>query len=206
MTVRVLLVRHGESTWNAVRRWQGRADPPLSVRGERQALDAVERAAEVGPFDAVVSSTLHRARRTAELLAGGLDVHLLAPIADLGERDAGEWEGLTRAEIEERDPGFLAGHRRPPGYEDDRSVVERAGRALVELAAEHPGATILIVSHGGLIGSLERVGDAPWQRFDNLEARWFEIDPTANPSVRPVGERVELLADGAGAPADVAYA
>ena len=192
---RLLLVRHGESTWNAVRRWQGRADPPLSQRGLDQARRAVVPARRCGPFGAVVTSTLERARRTGEILASGLDVELLDPVDDLGERDAGEWQGLTRREIDERYPGFLEQDRRPPGYEDDASIVERSTRALAGLGAS-ADRSILVVAHGGVIHALERAheGGGAWRRLDNLTGRWFEVADDG--TVAPVGDRVALVADG----------
>ena len=74
-----LLLRHGESTWNAEHRWQGQSDPPLTRRGEQQARDAVASLVELGPFDAVVASNLQRARRTGELLAQGASLELGRP-------------------------------------------------------------------------------------------------------------------------------
>lgn len=192
---RVLLVRHGESTWNAVRRWQGQADPPLSERGEGQAARAAIAAAEHGPFDVVVTSSLQRAGRTGEIVAEAIGLSTPERFHSLAERDAGEWEGLTRVEIEARYPGFLAEDRRPPGYEADESVVARADVALRDLAGTHPGGTVLAVSHGGVIHALERAhdGDGAWQRLDNLTGRWFEVD---DDGWRPVGERVALVPDG----------
>lgn len=202
-TGRVFLVRHGESTWNAVRRWQGQADPPLTELGENQARAAASTVSDLATssgasIDLVLSSQLQRARRTGELLAQGASLPLGDPYPDLQERAAGEWEGLTRVEIEERDPGFLDAELRPPGYEHDESIVERATRALREIAAVHPGSTILIVSHGGLINALERSSDQTgpaYVRLDNLEGRWFDVGPD---TVRAVGERIHLLSDAEG--------
>jgi broad specificity phosphatase PhoE len=194
MRTRVLLVRHGESTWNAERRWQGQADPPLTDRGERQARNAASVAHEHGPFDGVITSTLQRARRTGELISAGLGLTLGPAVRALSERSAGEWEGLTRGEIEERFPGYLAADRRPPGYEPDLSIVERSTDALRTIGVDHPGATVLAVSHGGIIHALERAwsGDS-WQRLDNLTGRWFEV---SSDRIEPVGERVALVVDG----------
>lgn len=193
---RLLVVRHGESTWNAVRRWQGQADPPLTERGENQARRAALAARRHGPFDAVVTSHLQRAQSTGSIIADELEIDLLGADADLAERSAGEWEGLTRAEIEQRNPGFLGGGRRPPGYESDESIVERATAALRRLDAQHSAATLLVVSHGGIIHALERAhaGGDGWQRLDNLTGRWFEV---ADGNVSPVGSRVALVPDGA---------
>ena len=189
---RFLLVRHGQSTWNAIGRWQGRADAPLSPLGEQQARDAAVGLAECGPFGVVVTSTLARARRTGELLAHGAGIQLGDAEEDLIERSAGQWEGLLRSEIEARYPNWLAQRRRPPGYESDEEIVVRAIRALREVAERHAGASVLVVSHGGLITSLERAAGEEWRQLANLEARWFEFDaPTGD--VLPAGERVRLL-------------
>lgn len=205
--VRVLVVRHGESTWNAVRRWQGQADPPLSERGERQARRGAIAAVDHGPFDAVVTSNLIRARRTGEIVATGLDLPLLDPLPGLSERSAGEWEGLTRQQIEARFPGYLDDDRRPPGYESDTSIVERSTAALRELAHDHAERSLLVVSHGGIIHALERAysGDDGWQRLDNLTGRWFDVTERA---IVPVDARVALVPDGGPAipPPDRNYA
>ena len=192
---RVLVVRHGESTWNAVRRWQGQADPPLTERGEAQARRAAVASVDHGPFDAVVSSSLQRASQTSRIIADAIGLSVSKRFHSLAERDAGEWEGLTRTEIEERFPGYLAGDRRPPGYESDESVTARADVALRDLAAAFTGQTVLAVSHGGVIHALERAHDPEggWQRLDNLTGRWFDVDPDG---WRPVGERVALVPDG----------
>lgn len=194
----LFVVRHGESTWNAVRRWQGSADPPLSERGESQARAAAGALASIGPFDGVVTSSLQRARRTGELLADTGAVPLGVAIHGLSERSAGEWEGLTRAEIEVRDPGFLAAGHRPTGYEHDDSVVARALAAIGALADEQGGRRLLVVSHGGVIHALERHvagGGGEWQRLDNLEGRWFEF---TDGELTTVGDRIHLLADAPG--------
>lgn len=204
---RILVVRHGESTWNAVRRWQGQADPPLTERGERQARRGAIAAADHGPFDGIVTSTLRRAHRTGDVIAEALGVPLLAALSGLSERSAGEWEGLTRAEIEGRFPGFLAEGKRPDGYESDASILARSSRALRQLAVDHSDRTLLVVSHGGIIHALERAhsDDDGWQRLDNLTGRWFEITLEA---IVPIGERVVLVPDGGPAipPPDPGYA
>src|SRR3954470_3221171 len=103
---RLLLVRHGESEWNAAGRWQGGADPPLSETGMLQAADAGERLRGTG-ITAIVASDLKRTTRTAEIIAGVLGIATVHPEPGLREFDVGEWSGLTRPEIEERWPGHL---------------------------------------------------------------------------------------------------
>ena len=132
---RLLLVRHGQSTWNADGRWQGRADPPLSELGERQAADVVVVAARGGRRAGCRSTGSGR----RPLAAGAPDRgdhrrpdwgSTSTVDARLQEVDAGEWTGLTRAEIEADWPGYLAEYRRPPGFETYEHLVGRALEAL----------------------------------------------------------------------------
>lgn len=170
---RLLVVRHGQSTWNAEGRWQGHSDPPLSAMGERQARAAAETVAQLG-FDAIYSSDLVRARQTADLVAPP-DI---APVvvADLKERNVGEWEGLTGDEIDARFPGMREAHESPPGFESDDALVGRVRPALVAIAAAaSPDATVLIVSHGGVIRSLERSLAAPSAPVPNLSGCWLVV-------------------------------
>lgn len=173
---RLLVVRHGQSTWNADGRWQGTEDPPLSTVGVRQARHA---ARHLGSFDAVVASDLERAFVTATILADELGIGPVQTDPDLRERCAGEYQGLTRPQIEERFPGFLAEGLRPPGWEDDDVVLERAAGALARVARSvGPGGTALVVTHGGVIHTLERALDVRRpQRLPNLGGRWFTVAP-----------------------------
>lgn len=169
-STRLLLVRHGESTWNADGRWQGQADPPLSALGEQQAADA---AAHVDAVDAVWSSDLQRARRTAEIIAHerGVDVRI---DPRLRERDAGEWQGYTRAEIEERWPGALESGDRPSGYEADDALLARVLVAIDDIGDAHDRGTVLVVVHGGVVRTLERhFGEDRHGLLPNLGGRWL---------------------------------
>ena len=185
---RLLIVRHGQSTWNASGRWQGQADPPLSEHGVEQAELAAKALDEV---DAVWSSDLERARHTAGILAArhGLEVRT---DPRLRERAAGPWTGLTRGEIEARYPGYLADGRRPPGYEDDASLAARAFAALGDFAAALAGGTGVVVSHGGVILTVERWHGIERTPIHNLEARWLLVE-RGSPTGFAVGERVTLL-------------
>jgi len=182
---RLLLVRHGQSTWNADGRWQGQADPPLTELGEQQAFDASRR---VGMVDGVYASDLERATHTAEILAGQLGLDVMVD-ARLRERHAGPWEGHTRAEIDDRWPGMLESGERPEGYEDDVHVIARALVSLTEIAGLHEGGDVLVVTHGGVVRALERHLGADDGLLPNLGGRWVAWGPEG-----PVlGERVELL-------------
>jgi probable phosphoglycerate mutase len=182
---RLLLVRHGQSTWNADGRWQGQADPPLSELGERQAADA---AARVGMVDAVYASDLERASRTAAIIASRLGTDVLVD-PRLRERHAGPWEGHTRTEIEAGWPGMLASGARPEGYEGDVQVLARALVSLREIAGLHEGGDVLVVTHGGVVRTLEQHLGAGDGLLPNLGGRW--IGWGADGPV--LGDRIELL-------------
>ena len=180
----MLFVRHGQSEWNALGRWQGQADPPLSDLGREQArlastaiTAAAKRAAS--PVAGIVSSTLLRALETATIISDAIDVSPIHLEADLIERDAGEWSGLTRSEIDERFPGYLNNGTRPPGYELDdpmRARILRAvDRVIDRFSAIDGPATVVVVTHGGVIYTLESHLGAPFQRKPNLGARWFLV-------------------------------
>ena len=186
---RLLVVRHGQSEWNAIGRWQGRADPPLTDEGRRQAADAAK---VLGTFDAVVASPLVRAVETASVLADHLGIGPVLVDPDLMERDAGEWQGLTRTQIESGWPDFLESGRRPPGYETDQAMGTRVRAALDRVSDQVSDGAVLVVSHGGVVYALEEACGEPWRRIPNLGARWFDLSD----GVLTVGHRVELIADG----------
>jgi probable phosphoglycerate mutase len=182
---RVLLVRHGQSEWNAAGRWQGQADPPLSDLGRLQAREA---ARAVGAVDAIWSSDLQRAAETAIIIGDQIGVGPVVVDDRLRERDAGEWTGLTRAQIEQRNPGFLADGNRPPGWEADRDLLGRAGAALASIAGAAPGGDVLVVTHAGVVFAVERHLGAEHTRLANTEGRWVTV---AGVELR-LGDRVVL--------------
>lgn len=188
--VRLLVVRHGQSTWNANGRWQGQADPPLSELGRRQAIAAAE---GVGAIDAIWASDLQRASTTAELIAEELGIGPVHRDPDLRERSAGPWEGLTRAEIHAGWPGYLDDDRRPDGWEDDESVARRAERALVRVVELVGEGDVLVVSHQGTLNAVVRRA-APgldYHRTPNLGG-WV-LEPNANGARFTVVEQVVLI-------------
>lgn len=185
---RILLARHGQSEWNAAGRWQGQADPPLSDLGRKQALVAADR---IGAVDAIISSDLERAVQTAYILSEAIGVGPVITDERLRERDAGEWSGLTKVEIEEQWPGYLAAHRRPPGFEPDDVFLARIGAALAAFHEQYAGADLLCIAHGGLVYALERDHELPFERLPNLAGRWLEHRGDRI----TIGERVVLVDD-----------
>jgi len=184
----LLLARHGQSVWNAAGRWQGQADPPLSDLGLAQARAA---ALEAGSFDAIVASDLERARHTATIISEATGVGPVLIDPRLRERHAGEYEGLTRDEIEERFPGQLEAQVFPPGWEPSHQLLERATEALDEIL-NHTGGSgdVLTVTHGGVIYALEGHLGLSHARIDNLCGRWLHHDGRWR-----LGERVQLAPD-----------
>jgi broad specificity phosphatase PhoE len=149
----LLLVRHGETDWNAESRWQGHADPSLNALGRRQAERlAAELAGE--RLDAAYSSDLRRALETAEILAERLGVSV-QPVRELREIDVGSWSGLTTDEIRERLPdGFDRLKQLGYGWdggETPEELQDRVVAALRRIVANHPGGRVLVVAHGGVL-------------------------------------------------------
>jgi len=152
----LLLVRHGETAWNAERRFQGHADPPLNDVGRRQArVLADELAGE--RIDAVYASDLARARETAAIVAERRGIPVVA-LPELREIDVGEWQGLTWPEIEERYPeGVRAWHETGAGWERGETYDELGARILAVLrriAQDHAGERVLVVGHGGTVRAI----------------------------------------------------
>lgn len=193
----MLVLRHGRSEWNAVRRWQGSFDSPLDRVGRSQAaVVADELAAMDVRWSDPVASTLVRAAETADIVAARLG--LAPPRLDprLAEADAGEWQGMTPAEIEAAYPGWLAAHRRPPSFEPFESVVARATDALVDVARSvRDGTTGLVVSHSGLIRSVVRSLGVTDTRIPNLGGVWFRLSPIGGSSTVRPGLTVDDLFD-----------
>ncbi|MET0326094.1 MAG: histidine phosphatase family protein [Ilumatobacteraceae bacterium] len=183
MAVHVLCVRHGLSTWNAVRRWQGRADPPLTDEGRRSAAELGDAlAATIGSRAGVTlwSSDLQRASSTAAIIAERLHAGPVVIDGRLRETDVGPWEGLTSVEIEAGWPGLLADRRRPEGFEPDADVLARVLPALDDIARRTPvGAVPIVVSHAGVLRAVRRHAGAVDDHLANLGGLWFAVDPDA---------------------------
>jgi broad specificity phosphatase PhoE len=153
--VKLFIARHGETAWNLAGREMGQLDSPLTERGVLQA-DALARRLGGLRIDAVYSSDLGRAVATAERIARACGRELRLEPA-LRERHMGIFQGLTKAEMQERSPAerkaFETGgfdHVIPEG-ESARERTERSVRALTELARRHPGKRVAVVTHGGFL-------------------------------------------------------
>jgi glucosyl-3-phosphoglycerate phosphatase len=182
---RLILVRHGESTWNADERLQGQLDPPLSARGREQSVALAPTLVRLGD-DPVVCSDLGRARETAELLG-------LRP-RRFDERwreiDVGEWGGRPAAEIDAQGSeltNWRGGPRRAPDGESWDAFSARVGAAVDELV--DAGGSWIVVCHGGCI----RAAAAHLTGADPL---CLGSPPNASTTVFEVGARPRLLVYG----------
>jgi len=194
-----VLLRHGRTAWNAERRYQGQADPPLDDVGRGQALEAAALVAAMNP-DLIVSSDLQRARHTAEKLASLTGLTLTCD-KRLRERNLGHWEGLTRAEVARRFPDefgdWLAGRdisRR--GGESRQEVADRA----LDLLGELPEVELaVLVSHGAtamcLTAALLGLPQTPSILGALANCHWTEL--------RDIGAGWTLRAHNAGPPGPV---
>ena len=182
----LLVVRHGQSEWNAIGRWQGHADPALSELGRRQAAVA---AGSIGAVDGIISSDLLRATETAAIIAQQLGVGPVMIDERLRERDVGEWTGLTTAEIDKRWPGWIDDERRPLGFEEVDSVLLRVLGALSAIRDASPGGSLLVVTHGGVIRLLARSQGLAETSVANLAGITMRISESG----QKIGERIALL-------------
>jgi probable phosphoglycerate mutase len=148
---RLILVRHGATSFTAERRYSGRGDVPLSELGHRQALAVAARLKAV-PLVAVVSSPLSRCTATAAAIAAACGDSPVRTDPDLIECDFGAWEGRTFAEVRERWPAELAAWLdsptvAPPDGESFGAVTFRVRRAVGKLRSAYPGQVVAVVSH-----------------------------------------------------------
>jgi glucosyl-3-phosphoglycerate phosphatase len=198
-----VLWRHGQTAWNAERRFQGQSDIPLDATGRAQAERAARLLAGLHP-DLIISSDLTRATSTAAPLARltGLDVVL---DKDLRERHGGAWEGLTDAEIRERYPAEHTSWT-PPDGEPTGVVADRVAAALHRVAAavgdDAPaGGLAVVVSHGAALrlgmsrllgmpeqtfGALGPLSNCSWSVLGRRHGRWRLLEHNAGTLPEPV--------------------
>lgn len=154
--IRLLLIRHGQTDWNADRRWQGHADVPLNEAGIAQSWALADRLTGWS-LDAIYSSDLKRAALTAEILGWALN---LVPVLDTAwrERNVGAFSGLTNVEVRQRFPqawdAIQRGVVNPPGGEHFLEFHQRVVDAYQLILERHEEGTVAVVSHGGALHAL----------------------------------------------------
>ncbi len=203
---RLIVVRHGETKWNAEGRIQGHQDSPLTAMGIKQA-EAVAHRLGVEKLDAIVASDLGRVRQTVEPLSKrtGLQVSFDAA---LRERNYGLFEGKTLAELDVEFPGQFEKlrtgnpHGIPPGGESLAQFHARIAAAMEQVAQEAAGKTVAVMVHGGVAGELFRHAmriplEAPrtFSLFNASINRWsykrglWHLDVWGDVSHLPAGSR-----------------
>lgn len=158
MSCRIYLVRHGETEWNALMKFQGQTDVPLSDKGRRQAELLGKRLAGE-KIQGFYASDLRRAYETATILSGfhGLEVKA---VPELRELNFGFWEGLTTKEIKASFANELVKwwdsplSTRIPGGETLGEMVERSVLAVKNIVERHDDGNVVVVTHGGAIRSI----------------------------------------------------
>lgn len=159
----LLFIRHGETDWNRRQCFQGQLDVPLNANGLEQARRLGERL-KAEPHDALFSSDLSRAQQTAAPVAAAWRLQpVLVP--GLREQRFGEWEGLDFPTIQarfaglwplwlEQDADFAV-----PGGESLHQFHTRVLAAVKDLAGQHPGQRLAVVTHGGVLDMLWRTAN-----------------------------------------------
>lgn len=155
MKTKVLLIRHGETEWNTLGKFQGCTDIALSEDGIKQAKLLNDRLK--GEFDYIYASPLSRALETAKILVSDNNKEVtIAP--DIREINFGEWEGLTVKEIKEKYPEMFKAWRTDKkesyicgGDASIHNAVNRATKCILDIVSKHKGKKIVIVAHGGII-------------------------------------------------------
>lgn len=155
---KMIFVRHGETEWNQIGKYQGQTDIPLNSIGLMQAEKTAERLANES-IQAIYSSDLARALQTAQIIA---DKHNLSvnPSKGLREFNFGIWEGKTYQEINRENPELLKlwmeepENLRIPEAETFPELNKRGMLVINELLLKHSEETILVVTHGGLLSTI----------------------------------------------------
>ena len=208
MTARKLVLwRHGRTSWNSISRFQGQEDVPLDEVGFDQVRRAAQTLIGLQPTH-IISSDLVRAVDTAQALASlaDLDVHT---DPDLRETFAGEWQGLTRSELIERFPDDYAAwagdsNLRPGGGETRLEVAERVMRGIAKALGKVPdGGTLVVASHGGslraALGRLLALEPSQWTALGVLaNAQWSVLVELDENIPRPAGLQWRLSEYNAG--------
>ena len=169
----LFLIRHGQTEWNVQKRFQGSGDSPLTAEGMQQIRRVAGRMKKVKPTG-IYTSPRKRAVETAKVIGAecGCEWHC---INELGEISLGRWEGMKYEEIQQMDPAQYNHFFQNPslfqmaeGGESYHSVQQRAVKATNQIIAEHPGETVILVSHAItirllLIHYMDRPLDDIWQ-------------------------------------------
>jgi len=173
--MRLIIVRHGESAWNRIGRYQGQEDAPLSELGVSQA-EALAGRLRRERFDAIFTSPLQRAAHTAEAIA---HYHSDVPFQyepALMEIHHGDWQGLFVEDIVARySDGLREWRQHPtrsqfPGGESFSNILKRVLNFKEHLLIAFPEGTVLVSTHDVVVKIL--VADALGMNMDRINRIW----------------------------------
>jgi alpha-ribazole phosphatase len=175
MSTRLLLVRHGQTSYNHEIRFMGQRDIPLNESGREQVQAVAKRLANERPA-AIYSSHLGRARETALAIQAAIPSHPEVQIDPrLTEGHFGDWEGHTYEELRQRDAERLASWEAdrlnvpPPNGESLHTLAKRVQAAYDEICAAHPDDTVIITAHGGSLQVLITLAlELPLEAYSKL--------------------------------------
>ncbi|RZC83433.1 hypothetical protein C5167_046219 [Papaver somniferum] len=157
----IVLVRHGETTWNNAGRIQGSLESELNEAGWKQADAIAARLGKELKPAAIYSSDLKRAKNTAEMISKAFHIPEVIEVPDLKERHVGSLQGYYWSEIQEKEPeaylAFFSSEKDleiPGGGESFNQLCERSVSALEEIASKHKGERVIVVTHGGVLRAI----------------------------------------------------
>ncbi|KAK7331112.1 hypothetical protein VNO77_25326 [Canavalia gladiata] len=181
----IVVVRHGETAWNAERKIQGQADIELNQAGRQQAAAVGNRLSKEPKISAIYSSDLQRAFETAQIIAvkcGGPEV---VKDIDLRERHMGDLEGVGYGEIKKTNPMAYKtlvskndNEELPGGGESVAQLFERCKSALLRIGRKHKGERVVVVTHGASIETLYKWASANGRhegKIDNASITVFHL-------------------------------
>ena len=183
--MKLYIIRHGQTNWNRKGRIQGKTDIELNEEGIEQAKEA-RKILEEYPIDMIVSSTLKRARKTAEIINESKKVPILFKEA-LEERGFGEFEGKTREEIQDEiwTSEILDNYnlnKQYKGVETIQELCSRVWNLIDELKENYTDKNILLVTHGGVTRAISGYFDGANEngiledlKLQNCEMKMYEI-------------------------------
>lgn len=153
--MKLILLRHGETEWNSLRRYQGHTDIPLNDTGREQAQKAAEYLLKHEELEAIYCSDLSRTRETAQIAADKLKLPVRLD-SRLREASFGIWEGMSFSDVyKHHSQQFNSWYQdiwkyKMPGGETFTEVWERVSLAVRDITGQHQG-TVLVVTHGGVV-------------------------------------------------------
>lgn len=202
----IVVVRHGETSYNASKIVQGHIDSELNEAGRRQAHAVAARLSKEPKFAAIYSSDLKRASETAKIIASTCNLPEVELDPALRERHLGDIQGLTLHDAAKLKPiaykTFMSKRRDqeiPGGGESFNQLHERCTSSLQRIARKHIGERVIAVTHGGALRELFRRAcprESPDGKIQNTSVNVFRISEQNKWEIKTWGDVSHLLEIG----------